>query len=84
MMTSKNVSTGEFVSELKYVSTFLTDKTRKTHLFPRISFNSALPSQVFELKMYTTFGSPFGFKICIGTETFAMVVTSREVEEARN
>ena len=88
LMTSKNVSTGEFVSELKYVSTFLTDPNRqneqRTHLFPRISFNSALPSQVFELKMYTTFGSPFGFKICIGTETFAMVVTSREVEEARN
>ena len=29
MMTSKNVSTGEFVSELKYVSTFLTDNTRR-------------------------------------------------------
>ena len=29
MMTSKNVSTGEFVSELKYVSTFLTDKTSR-------------------------------------------------------
>ncbi len=29
LMTSKNVSTGEFVSELKYVSTFLTDKTRE-------------------------------------------------------
>ena len=43
MMTSKNVSTGEFVSELKYVSTFLTDKRAKDALVPENIFQLRAP-----------------------------------------
>ena len=42
-MTSKNVSTGEFVSELKYVSTFLTDKRAKDALVPENIFQLRAP-----------------------------------------
>ena len=62
-------------------------KEKDTHLFPRMSFNSAPPSQVLELKMYTTFGSPVGFVgICTALfvmtslwedETFELVITPR-------
>jgi|TARA_B110000483_G_scaffold161736_1_gene191726 hypothetical protein len=38
-----------------------------------MSFNSAPPSQVLELKMYTTFGSPVGF---VGICTALFVMTS--------
>ena len=48
-------------------------KEKDTHLFPRMSFNSAPPSQVLELKMYTTFGSPVGF---VGICTALFVMTS--------
>ena len=62
-------------------------KEKDTHLFPRMSFNSAPPSQVLELKMYKTFGSPVGFVgICTALfvmtslwedETFELVITPR-------
>ena len=62
-------------------------KEKDTHLFPRMSFSSAPPSQVLELKIYTTFGSPVGFVgICTALfvmtslwedETFELVITPR-------
>ena len=88
----KNVSLCEFVyaknSRLNQLSRNQRGcKEKDTHLFPRMSFNSAPPSQVLELKMYTTFGSPVGFVgICTALfvmtslwedETFELVITPR-------
>jgi len=85
----KNVSLCEFVSEHSRLNQLSLhgSKEKDTHLFPRMSFNSAPPSQVLELKMYTTFGSPVGFVgICTALfvmtslwedETFELVITPR-------
>ena len=76
MMTSKNVSTREVVSGLKYVSTL-----RRTYLFPKMSFNSALPAQVVELKMYTTFGSPASVVVfVVGKEDACCLVAARDAQ----
>ena len=78
------MSTRGLTNSLVITSTI---KEKDTHLFPRMSFNSAPPSQVLELKMYTTFGSPVGFVgICTALfvmtslwedETFELVITPR-------
>ena len=61
MMTSKNVSTGEFVSELKYVSTFLTDKRAKDALVPENIFQLRAPVAGFRVENVHDFRFPVRF-----------------------